>query len=87
MKNNSVDIIRAWKDPIYRSTLSDEQLAGIPSNPAGDALSDIETAMITGGAQDFQEVPDIPPPGSEGWFCTISGECNGGFCCNPFTSR
>jgi mersacidin/lichenicidin family type 2 lantibiotic len=32
---NKVDIVRAWKDPLYRSTLSPEQLAGLPAHPAG----------------------------------------------------
>jgi mersacidin/lichenicidin family type 2 lantibiotic len=83
MKNNSIDIIRAWKDPIYRSTLSEEQLASLPANPAGESLSDIEAAMITGG----QAAPSPDPTGSGGVICTISGECNGGFCCNPFGSN
>jgi len=82
---DSINIIRAWKDPIYRSTLSAEQLASIPANPAGDALNDLEAALITGG-QELQQVPDFPT-NSGGMFCTISGECNGGTCCNPFTSR
>lgn len=29
-------IIKAWKDPEYRKTLSEEELASIPDNPAGD---------------------------------------------------
>jgi len=30
-----VDVIRAWKDPIYRATLTVEELAGLPSHPSG----------------------------------------------------
>lgn len=30
-----VDIARAWKDESYRSTLSPDQLAALPANPAG----------------------------------------------------
>jgi mersacidin/lichenicidin family type 2 lantibiotic len=86
MKKNSIDVIRAWKDPIYRNTLSDEQLASIPSNPAGDALSDVEAILITGGQDQIEQRPDFPTD-SGGFFCTISGECNGGSCCNPFTSN
>src|SRR2546428_11836129 len=30
-----MDIIRAWKDPFYRSHLSDRDLASMPASPAG----------------------------------------------------
>ncbi len=29
------DIIRAWKDPLYRSTLGAQELAALPPHPAG----------------------------------------------------
>lgn len=29
------DIIRAWKDPLYRATLGAQELAALPPNPAG----------------------------------------------------
>jgi mersacidin/lichenicidin family type 2 lantibiotic len=29
------DIIRVWKDPVYRSTLGAQELAALPPNPAG----------------------------------------------------
>jgi len=29
----SIDIVRAWKDPEYRKTLSPEERASIPANP------------------------------------------------------
>ncbi len=45
------NIIRAWKDADYRSTLSQEELAKLPANPAGTSeLSDGELADISGGA-------------------------------------
>jgi mersacidin/lichenicidin family type 2 lantibiotic len=31
----NLDIIRAWKDAEFRQTLSDEQRAQLPANPAG----------------------------------------------------
>ena len=87
MSHKSIDIIRAWKDPEYRSGLSPEELASIPVNPAGEALSDIEAAMITAGYSQLEEPQEVPPFGSEGWLCTVSGECSPtGQCCNPFTS-
>jgi mersacidin/lichenicidin family type 2 lantibiotic len=31
----NVDVIRAWKDDVYRDSLSAEQRAMLPLNPAG----------------------------------------------------
>lgn len=43
------DVIRAWMDPEFRSTLSSEQLAALPSHPAGlIELSDDELARAAG---------------------------------------
>jgi mersacidin/lichenicidin family type 2 lantibiotic len=45
-----VDTIRAWKDPAYRRTLSEAQLAALPVSPAGQIeLSDTELDAIHGG--------------------------------------
>jgi len=43
------DIIRAWKDSSYRESLSEEQLAQLPSNPIGEVLSEEELLVINGG--------------------------------------
>jgi mersacidin/lichenicidin family type 2 lantibiotic len=32
---NKVDVIRAWKDPVYRARLSREEIAGLPVHPSG----------------------------------------------------
>ena len=32
---SNVNIIRAWKDEEYRNSLTDEQRAALPANPAG----------------------------------------------------
>ncbi len=45
----SVDITRAWKDPEYRRTLTPEELASVPPNPAGE-VSDEELSTMAGGA-------------------------------------
>lgn len=43
-------IIRAWKDPEFRSNLSEEEQALLPDNPAGAIeLTDEELDMATGG--------------------------------------
>ena len=45
-------IIRAWKDPEYRLTMSEEEQAQLPENPAGAIeLTDDELDMATGGQQ------------------------------------
>lgn len=46
----AVDIARAWKDPEYRKTLTPEELASLPPNPAGaPELSDKELGEVSGG--------------------------------------
>ena len=54
MKTN--DIIRAWRDAEFMNSLSAEERAMLPANPAGDVeLSDDDLAGINGGNQ-----PDAP---------------------------
>ncbi len=72
MSKETVNIVRAWKDAEYRASLSQEELASIPANPAGEALSDVEKASVNAGGS--------------GLIFTVSGECQGGICCNLFTS-
>jgi mersacidin/lichenicidin family type 2 lantibiotic len=46
----NVDVARAWKDEVYRASLSDKQRAALPQNPAElDALSDEQLEDIAGG--------------------------------------
>ncbi len=46
----AIDIARAWKDPEYRKTLTPEELASLPPNPAGPAeLSENELGEVSGG--------------------------------------
>jgi mersacidin/lichenicidin family type 2 lantibiotic len=43
-------IIRAWKDDDFRATLTEEEQALIPENPAGlGELSDAELEQLAGG--------------------------------------
>jgi mersacidin/lichenicidin family type 2 lantibiotic len=30
-----VDLVRAWKDPVYRASLTEEELAGLAAHPSG----------------------------------------------------
>lgn len=44
------DIFRAWKDSSYRESLSEEELAQLPANPAGESeLSEADLKEIAGG--------------------------------------
>ncbi|MEZ4294104.1 MAG: mersacidin/lichenicidin family type 2 lantibiotic [Polyangiaceae bacterium] len=46
------DIIRAWKSPAFRASMTAEQRAQIPENPAGlIELTDDELAVVGGGTK------------------------------------
>ena len=48
---NRHDVIRAWKDPRYRASLTADQLAQLPAHPAGlIELSDDRLKAASGGA-------------------------------------
>lgn len=52
--SKKVDIVKAWKDEAYRSSLSDAERAMLPENPAGVVeLSDEELEGIAGGANSY----------------------------------
>lgn len=45
-----IDIIRAWKDPEYRASLTEAERASVPANPAGlIELDDKEMRSVLGG--------------------------------------
>lgn len=77
MLNNKVDVARAWKDAEYRASLSADQLSNLPTSPINNSEDELDSNLVIGGQSSIS---------SQGWVCTISGECNGGHCCNPFTS-
>ena len=65
-------IIRAWKDASFRASLTEEQRAALPANPAGLSaveLNETELQEVVGGLQDSEVI------GSSGWICTYSTEC------------
>jgi mersacidin/lichenicidin family type 2 lantibiotic len=48
---HKIDIVRAWKDPLYRASLSPEELSMLPDNPAGVIeLSDDRLKSVGGGS-------------------------------------
>ena len=47
---SSKNIVRAWKDPAYRNSLSETERAALPANPAGAIeLSDADLGQAAGG--------------------------------------
>ncbi len=41
-------IIRAWKDPGYRASLSPQERAELPENPSGGGLTELEDTDLDG---------------------------------------
>lgn len=45
-----IDVVRAWRDEEYRNSLTPEELANLPENPAGLAvIEDLVLRSVTGG--------------------------------------
>lgn len=68
--------IRAWKDAKFRSSLNAKELA---PNPAGDRLVEIDDAelrAVWGAVAEGQQPVEAAVP-SQGYVCSVSGECNG----------
>ena len=48
--DKEIDIVRAWKDEEYRNSLTPEQLAQVPADPAGEAeLNEEDLGNVSGG--------------------------------------
>ena len=60
-----VDVVRAWRDPQYRRSLSRDQLALMPQNPAGAVQVDERALAAATGAGDETGVQ------TTAWFCTL----------------
>ena len=42
------DVVRAWKDPAYRASLSAEAREALPECPAGRPLAELEDEQLLG---------------------------------------
>jgi mersacidin/lichenicidin family type 2 lantibiotic len=63
-----MDIIRAWKDAEYRRSLTAEELAALPENPAGMIeLTDEDLGGISGAADPVV----VAGTGIFDWGCTV----------------
>ena len=48
--HKNIDLVRAWRDEEYRNSLTAEEQAGLPENPAGMAtVDDSILRSVTGG--------------------------------------
>ena len=45
---SKINIVRAWKDPAYFASLSPEEQALVPANPAGDFAA-VDMEQVVGG--------------------------------------
>jgi mersacidin/lichenicidin family type 2 lantibiotic len=60
------NIIRAWKDEAYRQSLSAEEQAILPANPAGEIeLTEAELEAISGALGGFCSRSSCSPSGNE----------------------
>jgi mersacidin/lichenicidin family type 2 lantibiotic len=48
--HKNVDVVRAWRDEEYRNSLTEQEQAGLPENPAGLATVDDTALRNTTGA-------------------------------------
>jgi mersacidin/lichenicidin family type 2 lantibiotic len=62
------NIIRAWKDPEYRSSLNAQEHASLPANPAG-TLDDEKLAEVAGGLWSLRT-----------WYVACTNKEGGGDC-------
>jgi mersacidin/lichenicidin family type 2 lantibiotic len=60
-----VDVVRAWRDPQYRRSLSREQRAALPRNPAGEVQVSEQELQAASGAGPETGVQ------TTAWFCTL----------------
>jgi mersacidin/lichenicidin family type 2 lantibiotic len=42
------DVVRAWKDPAYRASLSAEEREALPGCPAGSPLAELHEEQLLG---------------------------------------
>jgi mersacidin/lichenicidin family type 2 lantibiotic len=47
---NTAEVVRAWKDPAYRASLTSKQLGALPSHPSGsESFAERNLAQRQGG--------------------------------------
>jgi len=70
---SDIDVVRAWKDEEYRSSLTEDQRAQLPENPAGMIdLTDEAINEVVGGLT----FPGITKLLGCGKHLTLTAECS-----------
>ena len=72
---NTETIIRVWKDPTYRASLSAEQRSEVPENPSGTPvteLDDSELGDVSGGLLVVHTAPLLCRPNTMVAKCFVS---------------
>ncbi|RKH66125.1 mersacidin/lichenicidin family type 2 lantibiotic [Corallococcus aberystwythensis] len=67
-------IIRAWKDPSFRATLTAEQLAELPANPSGLTMNELNEGDLMDVVGGRIQAP-VSHANSCGYICTLTTEC------------
>jgi mersacidin/lichenicidin family type 2 lantibiotic len=59
-------IVRAWKDPSFRASLSAEERSTLPESPSGRALTELDEGALAGisGGKPIQDL--LPATGCTG---------------------
>jgi mersacidin/lichenicidin family type 2 lantibiotic len=79
---SKIDVIRAWKDEDYRSRLTPDQIAQLPTNPVGLIdLSDSELEVVVGASTEHIQTLGCcggltSDPGFCSWICDTGGTGN-----------
>jgi mersacidin/lichenicidin family type 2 lantibiotic len=55
-------IIRAWKDPVFRNSLSTAQRVSLPAHPAGSVELSAEDLGAVAGAKPIELPPSVMCP-------------------------
>jgi mersacidin/lichenicidin family type 2 lantibiotic len=66
-----IDIIKAWKDEAYRSTLTQEQLNTIENPVESLKLSDEQMESVNGGHAGLTVTYKLPNPGPSHSDCCV----------------
>lgn len=81
---SKIDIIKAWKNPDYRASLTEEGKSSLLDMPMGEYELDNDVMQNVVGGDICLLFSGIIIR-SEGAVCTVSGECSSsGGSCNPF---
>jgi mersacidin/lichenicidin family type 2 lantibiotic len=80
------NIVRAWKDEAYRQSLSAEEQAMLPENPAGGfELTDADLEALCGASGAENKQSDFGQCNSQAFGCKVSTQAeSGSIGCNSF---